>query len=148
MQVTMEKHPGVDTRPANVTGNVAGVIRDVVELGELQIRLLVRDTKSVVRQSVIPVILMVAAASMLLGAIPIALLGLAEALEVSAGLSRLVSLLIAAGVGAILAVILYYLGRWQLRKSIQQLDSSREELAQNAAWLKQVIASGGTSAQA
>jgi hypothetical protein len=144
----MEKHTDVESRPANVTGNVAGVIRDVVELGELQIRLLVRDTKSVVRQSVIPVVLMVAAASMLLGAIPIALLGLAEALEANAGMSRLVSLLIAAGVGAILAIILYYLGRWQLRKSIQQLDSSRQELAQNAAWFKQVIGSGGTSAQA
>jgi hypothetical protein len=135
-----------EIRPAQ-SGNVAGVIRDVVELGELQVRLLVNDTKSVVRKSIMPLILMVAAASTLLGAIPIALLALAEALQSEAGLSRLVSLLISAVVAIVLAVVLYYLGRWRLGQSVQQLDSSRQELAQNAAWFKQVMGSGGTPAR-
>jgi hypothetical protein len=145
MRETMDKNGEI--RPAQMGGNVAGVIRDVVELGELQVRLLVNDTKSVVRKSIVPLILMVAAASTLLGAIPIALLALSEALTTEVGLARPLSLLISAIVAVVLAVALYYLGRWRLRQSVHQLDSSREELAQNAAWFKQVIGSGGTPAR-
>jgi hypothetical protein len=142
MRETRDKNGEI--RPGQMSGNVAGVLRDVVELGELQVRLLVSDTKSVVRKSVLPLILMVAAASTLLGAIPIALLALAEALVTQAQFSRPISLLISAAVAVVVAVALYYLGRWRLRESVHQLDSSREELAQNAAWFKQVIGSGGS----
>jgi hypothetical protein len=135
-------------RSNHMTGNVAGIIRDVVELIELQGRLLVRDSKSVARQSVVPIIVLVAAACMMLGSIPIALLCLAEVLQVQGGLTRTLALLIATGVALALSLLLYTLGRWRLRKSLEQLDSSRQELAHNTAWFKQVLGNPGETRHA
>ena len=146
MNPTMTDEPsgkGSHREPRRMAGNVAGVIHDVTELIELQARLFAADTKAAVRDSVPPLVLMVTAVCILLGAMPVLLLGVAEVLAVQVELSRTVSLFVAAGMGVGVALLVLAIAWWRLRRGISHLDGSLEELERNVAWIKQVLKNEG-----
>ena len=134
---------GSHRQSRRMAGNVAGVIHDVTELIELQARLFAADIKAAVRESILPLVLMVTAVCILLGAMPVLLLGVAEVLAAQVEWSRTVSLLVAAGMGVGVALLVLVIAWWRLRRGISHLDGSLEELERNVAWIKQVLKNEG-----
>ncbi len=125
-----------------LTGNVAGVIHDITELLELQVKLFAADTRSALRNSMLAVVLIVLAVCTLLGAMPVALMAVAEILVEQAQLSHIEALLVASGAGIGVAVVVLAIAWWRLRRGLQHLHGSFEELDRNVAWIKHVLKNG------
>jgi hypothetical protein len=127
----------------NVAGDVCDLTHDVIELSELQTRLLLLDIKKSTQRTRTCLILAVVAACLLLGSIPVALYALArvfvEFLEwpesASFGLAALIGLVIAAIIGGAAYAI--------VKSGLFSLDRSREEFSRNIAWIKMTLKDRG-----
>ena len=122
-----------------MTGSLASVVHDITELLELQTRLFAADAKAAVRESIVPLILLVVSVCMLLGAMPVMLMGVAGALVEQTELTHTTSLFVASGAGVGVALAVLAVAGWRLRKGVQHLEGSLEELKQNVNWIKQVL---------
>lgn len=141
---TNVRSPNANGSPAKaVFGNAADVMHDVTELAELQAKLLATDVNTMKRRVTIPIVLLVVAVSVLLGLIPVALLGVAELFVVYAELSRVGALFAAAGCGAGVTLVLAIIAWIKLKSSFTALENSRQELQRNIAWIKTTLKSGG-----
>lgn len=125
-----------------VARNVGHVVNDVVELSELQMKLLSSDLKSVVRRAILPLVGVVTGICLALGTVPVLLTGLARVLETQSDLAFTSALLLTGAGALILAVIGVALAGWFLRQSLRELDRSRAEFVQNLAWVKQSLKPG------
>jgi hypothetical protein len=112
---------------------------DVITLAELQAELLKVDVRDWAKSFVKAVAAMVAALVLLLASAPILLISLGYFINQSSDLSMAASMLIAAGVGVLLAAVAGGLGVWLLKREHGMLDRFSGELKQNISWLKQVL---------
>lgn len=119
-----------------------GVLRDAVELGELQLRLLREDLRETSQQAKSGIFLIIAATAMLLAVLPVSLLAMAAILELVLEFSRAAALGLAAAAGLALSLCGFALGWFVLRRSTKNLSRSREELHDNLAWVKQMLTPG------
>ena len=126
-----------------VIGNLAEFAEDVATLAELQAKLASHDLKATISKATIPVGLMVAAAVLAVGAIPVLLIGVAELLAPLVGLSHGGSLLVVAILSLIAAAVVAFLALPRLRHSFNSFQRSREELTRNIAWIKTVLVHSG-----
>lgn len=120
----------------------AGIVKDAIELGELQCRLLGEDLKQTTRQARLGIVILVAACGCLLAVGPVTLLAIAATLELTLEFSRAASLGLAAAIGLAVSLTSLVIGWSVLRRSTHNLDRSHEELRNNIAWIKQMLTPG------
>ena len=144
-----------DARPPGATngnGNANGVVGSITEftndlftLAELQAKLAEADFQEAVSRALTPLAVTVVGALVILAGIPVALLGvaglLATALAISPGLAMLLTALVVMAVCGILIAV--FLGK--LKRSLNPLRRSREELIRNLSWVRTVIVHSGRS---
>jgi hypothetical protein len=130
---------------ASVTRSISGLIHDVLDLSELQARLLAVEARAAKEAVRTGVILFAGGSVVALAAIPVALLSLAEALVAYAGWSRTAGLLAASAAGLAIALTLIMTGLRYLRGDVVAFPRSRQELARNIAWIKSGLVSGTRS---
>lgn len=119
--------------------NVSDLIHDVIELGELQTRLLMIDLSATSRGSMLAVAIGAAALVLALGSVPVLLLGIGWALVQFAEWTQTAAFA-ATGVGAlVLAAVLAWLAWRKLNNAISKLSRSRDEFATNVAWIKDAL---------
>lgn len=146
--------PGIPTAPpAPTNDNSPGVVgrlavfgNDVFTLGELQAKLAAADLKDCTARATLPLIAIVAAVVLVLGAIPVALLGVADllsqALAMRIGLVRLLTALATFLAAAVVGLV--YLRRFT--SSFNSFRRSQDELTRNISWVRTVVLHSGRSA--
>jgi len=131
-----------ESAAAGVRDGVGDLLHDVVSLSELQVQLLAVDARESVDKAKTPIGLLVGGIALALGAVPVLLLSLAEALTLWLGWERALSYLVSGLAGAVVAGILLYLAWQQMGAVLAVFDRSRVELAENIRWIKYALTRG------
>jgi hypothetical protein len=143
-QTSVEQQNGRYEAPASVFArNFSDCAHDVVNLAELQSRLLLIDLKQSARQTAVPAGLAGAALAILLGSIPVLFMAIAYALVEGAGWPHWAGFLLAGVLGLILGGGLAAGAYALVRRSVTGLERSRKELADNLRWLKDTLSASG-----
>ena len=127
---------------AGVRDGVGDLLHDVVSLSELQAQLLAVDARESVDKAKAPIGLLVGGISLALGAVPVLLLSLGEALTLWLDWERALSYLVSGLAGVVIAGILLYLAWQQAGAVLAVFDRSRVELAENIRWIKYALTRG------
>jgi hypothetical protein len=127
---------------AGVRDGVGDLLHDVVSLSELQAQLLAVDAKESVNKAKLPIALLVGGTVLALGAVPVLLLALGEALYLWADWNRPLAYLASGLVGVVVAGIMLYVAWQQTGAVIAVFDRSRVELAENVRWIKYALTRG------
>ena len=114
----------------------SSLAHDTIELAELQAQLLVLDVKTATLEARTSLVLLVVAACLLLGCIPVALFALAELSVAQFEWSRPAAFTVAAIVGLALSGAAVATAWSRLQIGLQSLKRSREELQRNLTWIK------------
>jgi hypothetical protein len=139
-ETTMNQRSGSTPEPPNgVAKDVGELTHDIVSLAELQFELFRSDCHNGLKGLLIPVTLLLFAAIVAVGTIPVALIFIAELLVQAARLSRAAAFSIAGMGGVIAAVALGIMGWSQFRGVGYVFARSREELTRNITWIKHAL---------
>jgi hypothetical protein len=139
-KTTMSRRNGTaSTSPNGVAKGMGELTHDIVSLAELQFELFRSDCREGLRRMLAPLALLLVAGAVAVGAVPIALIAMAELLAQAAGLSRATAFAIAALGGFAAAVGMGVAGWFSLRRVGGVLGRSREEVARNMTWIKQAL---------
>ncbi len=125
--------------PEGVIGSLGEFTGDVMNLAELQAKLAAVDTKEAVDHATIPIVVLVASASVLLATLPVLFIGLAFVLATALSLNQGVSLLIVGAVFAAIAGVVALIAVRRFVTSFESFRRSREELVRNLSWIRTVI---------
>lgn len=129
-----------DIGPGRVLGrSVSHLGSDIITLVELQTALFQVDFRDWTRGMVKASIALVAALAFLLASTPILFISLGYYINEASDLSLSLSMLIAAGVGLLVAGVCAGLGVLMLRRDQSMFHRFKGELKQNISWLKQVL---------
>lgn len=127
----------------SVAASVSDLTHDVIELSELQARLLSLDAMQSVAKGKVCLIMAIVGTCMLLGTIPVALLTIAALLVEQLEWSYAAAAAVATGIGLLIAAIVLGVAYGYVKKGLTSFDRSREELQRNIAWLKSTLKSRG-----
>ena len=125
--------------PNGVAKDVGELTHDIISLAELQFDLFRSDCRNGLKGLLIPVALLLFAAIVAAGTVPLVLICIVEVLVQAAGLSRAAAFSITGMGGVIAAVALGIVGWSQVRGVGYVLARSREELTRNMALIKQFL---------
>jgi hypothetical protein len=134
--------PGVNS--GGETAGVKRVVADVVELAELQARLIASDARCLAQSALRPIILGAISVVLLLGTIPILLLGAADFLVRHGDWSAPTAQLAVAGVVILVGVILGVLATKSTHGCGPPLRNSLAEFEKNIDTLREIL--GGNNA--
>ena len=123
----------------NVGRSFSGLAHDVVELSELQARLLLMDLRASSARLRTTAVIAVVGTTVLLGCVPVALLALAEVLVEQATWSRSLALGVSTLIGLAISGILFAVVWMKIRNGLSTFDRSRHEFAQNVGWMKSAL---------
>ena len=112
------------------------LVRDTVELAELQLQLFAADGREMARKSAPPVLTVVAGFTIAMSALPMLLVGLAYALVELAGFPVWVAMLSSAVVGFLIGGVAVIVGLRWLRPQLEIWRRSADELKENVEFLK------------
>jgi hypothetical protein len=130
-------HNGRERAPMpDVAGSVSGLAHDVIELTELQLRLLQLDVNKSTQKLRVCLILAIVGICLLIASIPVALFALAEVFAEQLDWSRSAAFGASALIGVILSAIFAGAAYGVVRSGLFSLERSREELNNNVAWVK------------
>jgi hypothetical protein len=129
--------------PESLRDNVAELFSDVGTLAELQWQLLTLDAQQAWQRALWPLVAAVVAGGIMLGAVPVLLLGIAHALVEGFGMSIALAYVIVAIVFLAAAAIGARIAIGTLRTSLESFRRSREELRHNVQWMRRVIQTRG-----
>ena len=115
--------------------------RDAIELGELQVRLLVADIRAAMKVAKLGSLMLVVAIALAIATAPLLLFTLAAWLEWQFELTRLESLLSTSLGSLIMTAILFVVGWTIVKRGGKQLSRSREEFRENIEWAKNMLSS-------
>ena len=139
-QTTIVGGNGRSEAPATaVRRGMSGFAHDLATLAELQINLFTTDTKECVNKIILPFAAIAVGLVLLLGCLPVLLLGLAELMVQAEWLSEGWAYLVTAIAAAVIAVIASYVGYIKVRTSLTTFQRSKEELIENLNWLKRML---------
>jgi hypothetical protein len=139
-ETTMNRRNGSTPSPPNgVAKDMGELTHDIVSLAELQFELFRIDCREGLKQMLIPVALLLLAAIVAVGTVPIALILIAELLTQAAGLSRAAAFSIAAMSGFVVALVMGVVAWSYLRGVVLVFERSREELTRNMTWIKRAL---------
>jgi len=127
------------TQPNGIAKDMGELTHDMVSLAELQFELFRNDCRGGMRGLLVPVALLLLAAMVAVGTVPIVLIFIAEFLVQAAGLSRAAAFSIAALGGFTAAVALGVVGWSHIRGIGRVFERSREELIRNMTWIKHTL---------
>jgi hypothetical protein len=146
-QATVNRGNGVPINaPATaVVSNLAEFGNDFATLAELQAKLAAIDLKESAGRAAVPAGLLAGALVLLLGSVPVLLIGVAELIVRFTSIGHDLALLLTAGGAIVVAGAIGALAAPRLRKSFESLQRSREELARNVSWIKTVLTYSGRS---
>jgi hypothetical protein len=126
----------VREKDPNVTASFAELAHDVIELAELQAKLLALDIQCTGRKTRTSLLLSLLAVCVLLGSIPVALFAIARVFVEQLGWSEAGGFAVAALIGLVLSAILLGVAWQRFRTGLNAMQRSREELSRNIAWIK------------
>ena len=125
--------------PNGVAKNMGKLTHDIVSLAELQFELFRSDCREGLKQMLIPAALLLVAAIVAVGTVPIAMILIAEFLTQTTGLSRAAAFSIVALSGFIVALAMGVVGWSYVRGVVRVFERSREELTRNMTWIKHAL---------
>jgi len=123
-------------KETHMAASFSELARDVVELTELQGKLVAIDAVTAWQRMKGGLLLVVVGACVLLACLPIVLLIGAYALIEFAGWSHTAGMAVAGGGGLVIASMLLAVAYYRLKTMLEPFNRSREELSDNLAWLK------------
>lgn len=126
-------------------GRASGFVKDVSTLVELQAELAALDSREAARKATAPMALLVSGLAMLVGSLPVALLGAAWLLASALGIHRGWAMLLTASAAMLLAAISAAFGVSGIRASLATFRRSREEWTRNLAWARRTLLPDGPS---
>jgi hypothetical protein len=112
------------------------LVRDAVELAELQLQLFAADGRDTARKSAPPVLTVVAGVTIAMSALPLLLVGLAYALVERAGFPIWLAMFSSAITGFVIGGVAVFVGIKWLRPQLEIWRRSAGELKENVAFLK------------
>lgn len=128
-----------------VVGSIADFGNDVATLIELQAKLAALDLKECKDRALLPLYVAVAAVVVVLGSVPVVLMGVAEGLVWAFGIHLALAVLLT-GLGALaLAGLIGFLSVKEITRSLEPLRRTNEELVRNLAWMRTVLVYSGRS---
>jgi hypothetical protein len=139
-QAEMTSPNGTTRSPPNVVArNVFEVAHDVVALAEMQFELGLLELQQLRRRALPQLAWLVVVGIVLLGCVPVVLLGLAYGLTAGTGWPLWLALLLVSGGAALLGGVAGAIALRRLKASTSALNGSQEELRRNVEWIKQVF---------
>lgn len=136
----MSEQNGSVKSPAKVVArNMAEVAHDAIKLAELQVALLKMELRDFLRAAATPVVLLLFSFLLILGCIPVVLLGLAYMLVDFAGLSPALATCSVGAIGVVGAGLAAVWGAQKLRAVALALERSRGEFQRNLDWVKHIL---------
>jgi hypothetical protein len=138
--MTLHNGRACEVAPARVMRrNISQLGSDVITLVELQAELLQVDLRDWAKGFVKAVIALTTALVLVLASLPVLLISLGYFINELSDLPLSASMLIAAGVGVLLAVLGATIGLWLMKRDHGMLSRFNTELKRNITWLKQVL---------
>lgn len=119
-----------------------GLTHHLIELGELQLKLLRTDVNEALQATKLGSIFIVLSVAFLIAVIPLLLFSLTLGIEELFDLSRGISLLITSGLATLLGIGLLWAGWNIVLKGTGKMARSRAEFKKNVHWLKQLASPG------
>lgn len=112
------------------------LVRDAIELAELQLQLFAADGRDTARKSAPPVLTVVAGVTIFMSALPLLLVGLAYALVELVGFPIWLAMFSSAVTGFVIGGVAVFVGLRWLRPQLEIWRRSAGELKENIAFLK------------
>ena len=112
---------------------------DLLELAELQAKLLKADAKSALSQSIGAATTVAIGSIFLVGCVPVVVFGLASAVAYYCGIEAWVAQLAVSGCLAFLSILCIAIALKALSKTDRQFKRSAEEFSKNIEWTKDVF---------
>ncbi|TWU27678.1 phage holin family protein [Bythopirellula polymerisocia] len=137
----MSETNGAAPYPPRVQKSFSTLARDALDLAELQFKLFKLDSKAASRILWGTLILAAIGLALLVAALPLAMLAVAEALIENNGWSRMEALGMVSGGGILASAIAISLGWWKFKECLTAWNRSSEELTRNVDWLKSTLSS-------
>jgi len=128
-----------------VIGGIAEFGNDVATLAELQVKLFAFDLKASVDRALFPLIVSVAGLLILVGSVPVVLIGVAQLLAMAMGIHLGWALLLVGLVTLVGAAAVAAIAATQFSGSFESFRRSREELVRNLSWIRTVLTHSGRS---
>ena len=129
----------ISSPPNGLAQGMGDVTHDILSLAELQFEIFRSECREGLKGMFVPVALLLGAATVAVGTVPIALIFLAELLTQVAGLSRAAAFSIAVLGGFSAAAVMGVVGWSYMRGVARIFTRSREELTRNMTWIKQAL---------
>jgi hypothetical protein len=127
---------------AGVRNGVGDLLHDIVTLSELQSELLLLDARQSAQKAQTPIILMGIGAVLALGAVPVLLLALGEALVDFLEWKRSLAYLVSGLAGTIIGGVLLMIAWRATGDIIAVFNRSKAEFAENVRWIKYALTRG------
>jgi hypothetical protein len=127
--------------------NVGEFVGDFSSLAELQLKLAEVDAKETLQRASMPTVGLVIVAAVLMGTVPVLLIGLGFVLATAMGISQGAALLIVGLIVAALAAVLGWFALVAFLKSFESFRRSREEFVRNVNWIRSVLAQSTRTTQ-
>lgn len=137
MNESTDKQPPI--AEPDITGHLGNLGADLLTLGELQLELLSVDARDAAKGSYVPTVFACLGLGFVMGACPLALLGLSWWLTDVTSLTLATSSLLVALAGLLIAGVFLYLAWKGFRLSMGMLGRSRTEFRSNLRWIKQLL---------
>jgi len=142
--------PGAKTNGSpegQVVGGIAEFGHDITTLAELQFKLAFIDFKECLQKALIPLALIIAGTLFLLGALPVAILGVAYLVATAFNLTVGAAMLLT-GVAVLLAAVASLgIGILRISPTFMTFRRSREEFDRNLNWIRTVLLYSGRNVQ-
>lgn len=129
-----------------VLGSLTGFGNDVASLADLQLKLAALDAKSTAERAALPLGLAAGGLAVVLGSVPVLLLGLAALLASAFQIAQGWAMVLVGGVALIVSAIVIVVAGQRVRRALQSFDRSRDELTRNLAWIRTVLLYSGRTA--
>ncbi len=143
-QATMNGRNTNEPSPATGVGrNLAGLMHDLITLGELQCQLVVVDLRDARTQSIVPLLMILGGLLFAMGTIPVILLGIGWALVNLVGVSEGMAFLSVSLIALAIALSTAWWGWKKLNAAVAVVKRSQRELRENVRWIKKSLLQHG-----
>ena len=119
--------------------SASDVALDIMEIGELQVRLAKLDTQAAIDRSIVGATLVVGGGAMIIASLPLIALGLANAISDHFDLSLWKVRIAIGAISTCIALLLVAFGALRLRYATTAFSRTSSELLNNVNWLKQLV---------
>jgi len=138
--------PRNGTESNGVLGSLTEFGNNVASLAELQLKLAALDAKASAERVALPAGLAAGGLAVLLGTVPVLLLGAAALVAPALHIAEGWAMLLVAGVALVVSAAVVVLAGRQISRAFDSFQRSRDELTRNVAWIRTVLLYSGRPA--